>query len=52
MVDSIAKPYTFEHLQKRAPQGYACGYVVNDTWGNSLYSMFLTKNNRKFMIIE
>ena len=51
MVDSVTKPYTFEHLQTRFPQGYVCGYVVNDTWGNGLYSIFLNKNKRKYELV-
>lgn len=51
MVDSVAKPYTFERLKIRSPKSYVCGYVVNDTWGFSLYSMFLTKNKRKYELV-
>ena len=51
MVDSVAKPYTFERLKIRSPKSYVCGYVVNDTWGFSLYSMFLTKYKRKYELV-
>lgn len=51
LIDSDSHPYTFEHLQKSAPQGYVCGYVVNDNWGDRKYSMFLVKNKRRFELI-
>ena len=50
-MDSDSHPYTFEKLQKSAPQGYVCGYVVKDTWGESLYSMFLYKDRRRYKLI-
>ena len=40
-------PYTEQQLQKFAPQGYDCGYVMKDTYGAFLYGIFLVKEEGK-----
>ena len=51
LMDSDTHPYSFEHMQENAPQGYVCGYVVNDNRGDRKYSMFLVKKKKKFELI-
>ena len=42
----------FGFLQKNAPEGYVCGYVVNDPQGNNIYSLFLVKNTNKYELVR
>lgn len=37
------RPYTEGQLQKYAPKGYDCGYVMKDPYGSFLYGIFLVK---------
>ena len=39
-------------LQKNAPEGYVCGYVVNDPQGNNIYSLFLVKHTNKYELVR
>ena len=44
-------PYTEEQLQKYAPQGYDCGYVMKDPYGSFLYGIFLVKKDGKYNLV-
>ena len=39
-------------LQRNAPEGYVCGYVVNDPQGNNIYSLFLVKSTNKYELVR
>ena len=45
------KSWTFEYLQKKAPEGFVCGYVVDDPWGNNYFSMYVVKKGNKYELI-
>ena len=39
-------------LQKNAPEGYVCGYVVHDDQDNDIYSLFLVKNADRYELVK
>ena len=45
------KSWTFEYLQKKAPEGFVCGYAVDDPWGNNYFSMYVVKKGNKYELI-
>ena len=45
------KSWTYENMQKKAPGGFVCGYVVNDAWGNNYFSMYVVKKGNKYELI-
>ena len=42
----------FGYLQKNAPEGYVCGYVVHDYDDNDIYSLFLVNNKNKYELVR
>ena len=44
--------WTFQYMQKNAPEGYVCGYVVNNPQANNIYSLFLIKNEKKYQLVK
>jgi protein TonB len=44
-------PYTEAQLQKYAPQGYDCGYVMKDPYGSFLYGIFLVKEEGNYNLV-
>ena len=45
------RPYTEGQLQKYAPQGYDCGYVMKDPYGSFLYGIFLVKEEGQYNLV-
>ena len=45
------KSWTYENMQKKAPEGFVCGYVVDDAWGNNYFSMYVVKKGEKYGLI-
>ncbi len=45
------RPYTEEQLQKYAPKGYDCGYVMKDPYGSFLYGIFLVKEEGQYNLV-
>lgn len=35
--------WSFKNMQNKAPEGFVCGYVVDDAWGNNYFSMYVVK---------
>ena len=44
-------PYLEAQLQKYAPQGYDCGYVIKDPYGLFMYGIFLVKEEGKYNLV-
>ena len=44
--------WTFEYLQKNAPEGYVGGFVVNNPQGDNIYRLFLIKNKKKYELVK
>ena len=44
--------WTFQYMQRNAPEGYVCGYVVNNPQANNIYSLFLIKNEKKYQLVK
>ena len=44
--------WTFQYMPKNAPEGYVCGYVVNNPQANNIYSLFLIKNEKKYQLVK
>ena len=45
------RPYTEGQLQKYAPKGYDCGYVMKDPYGSFLYGIFLVKEEGQYNLV-
>ncbi len=43
--------WLFKNMQKKAPEGFVCGYVVDDAWGNNYFSMYVVKKGNKYELI-
>lgn len=43
--------WSFKKMQKNAPEGFVCGYVVNDAWGNNYFSMYVVKKADKYELV-
>ena len=43
--------WSFQFRQKNAPEGFVCGYVVDDAWGNNYFSMYVVKKGNKYELI-
>jgi len=43
--------WSFKKTQKNAPEGFVCGYVVNDAWGNNYFSMYVVKKADKYELV-
>lgn len=43
--------WLFKNMQKNAPEGFVCGYVVDDAWGNNYFSMYVVKKDNKYELI-
>jgi len=52
MVSMDPDLWYFGYLQKNAPKGYVCGYVVHDEYDNDIYSLFLVKNKNKYELVR
>ena len=44
--------WTFEYMQRNAPEGYVCGYIVNNPYGDNIYRLFLIKNGKKYQLVK
>lgn len=38
-------------MQNKAPEGFVCGYVVNDAWGKNYFSMYVVKKADKYELV-
>lgn len=43
--------WSFKNMQKKAPEGFVCGYVVDDAWGNNYFSMYVVKKADKYELV-
>lgn len=43
--------WLFKNMQKNAPEGFVCGYVVDDAWGNNYFSMYVVKKADKYELV-
>ena len=43
--------WRFQNMQKNAPEGFVCGYVVDDAWGNNYFSMYVVKKASKYELV-
>ena len=43
--------WKFQNMQKKAPEGFAGGYAVDDAWGNNYFSMYVVKKGNKYELI-
>ena len=46
-----SESYTMEELQKNAPQGYVCGYVMKNPWGTYLYGIYLVREEKQYSMV-
>ena len=44
--------WTFQYMQRNAPEGFVCGYVVNSPQANNIYSLFLIKDGKKYQLVK
>ena len=44
--------WTFQYMQNNAPEGYVCGYIVKNPYGDNIYSLFLIKNGKKYQLVK
>jgi len=44
--------WTFQYMQKNAPEGYVCGYIVKNPYGDNIYRLFLIKNGKKYQLVK
>ena len=40
--------WMYKNMQNKAPEGFVCGYVVDDAWGNNYFSMYVVKKGNKY----
>ena len=43
--------WNFKNMQNKAPEGFVCGYVVDDAWGNNYFSMYVVKKADKYELV-
>ena len=43
--------WSVQYRQKNAPEGFVCGYVLDDAWGNNYFSMYVVKKGNKYELI-
>ena len=43
--------WRFQSMQKNAPEGFVCGYVVDDAWGNNYFSIYVVKKAAKYELV-
>ena len=43
--------WSFKKMQNKAPEGFVCGYVVDDAWGNNYFSMYVVKKADKYELV-
>ena len=43
--------WSVQYRQKNAPEGFVCGYMVDDAWGNNYFSMYVVKMGNKYELI-
>ena len=43
--------WKFQNMQKKAPEGFVGGYVLDDAWGNNYFSMYVVKKGNKYELI-
>lgn len=43
--------WLFKNMQNKAPEGFVCGYVVDDAWGNNYFSMYVVKKGNKYELV-
>ena len=43
--------WSFKNMQKNAPEGFVCGYAVNDAWGKNYFSMYIVKKADKYELV-
>ena len=43
--------WLFKNQQNKAPEGFVCGYVVNDAWGKNYFSMYVVKKADKYELV-
>lgn len=46
-----SESYTMEELQKNAPQGYVCGYVMKNPWGTYLCGIYLVREGKQYSMV-
>ena len=46
-----SESYTMEELQKNAPQDYVCGYVMKNSWGTTLYGIYLVMKGKQYSLV-
>lgn len=44
--------WTFEYMQRYVSEGYVCGYIVKNTYGDNIYRLFLIKNGKKYQLVK
>ena len=44
--------WTFGYMQRNAPEGFVCGYVVNNPYGDNIYRLFLIKKRKKYQMVR
>jgi len=43
--------WSFKNMQNKAPEGFVCGYVVDDAWGKNYFSMYVVKKADKYELV-
>ena len=43
--------WKFQNMQKKAPEGFVGGYVLDDAWSNNYFSMFVVKKGSKYELV-
>ena len=44
--------WTFGYMQRNAPEGFVCGYVVKNPQGDDIYRLYLIKNGKKHQLVK
>lgn len=44
--------WTFGYMQRNAPEGLVCGYVVKNPQGDDIYRLYLIKNGKKHQLVK
>lgn len=44
--------WTFEYMQRNAPEGYIGCYIVKNPYGDNIYSLYLIKKGKKYQLVK
>lgn len=44
--------WTFGYMQRNAPEGFVCGYVVKNPQGDDIYRLYLIKNGKNYQLVK